>query len=171
MAKKKPEEDLDLGVEQEKGSKKKLIIIAAIALLLLVGGGLAAGWFLLGGDDTAEADNESEVPKVQLPAIYHQMDPVFVVNLPAGSKAKLLQASVQVMARTQETIDFVQNNDPMIRHNMLNLFGSHSDEELSSRSGKEKLQAEVIQQLNQIIKEQGGSGEVEAVFFTAFVMQ
>ena len=50
MAKKKPEEDLDLGVEQEKGSKKKLIIIAAIALLLLVGGGLAAGWFLLGDD-------------------------------------------------------------------------------------------------------------------------
>lgn len=171
MAKQKPEEDLDLGIEQEKGSKKKLIIIGAIVLVLLVGGGLVAGWFLMGGDDAAVADEEVEAPKEQQPAIYHRMDPVFVVNLPEGSKAKLLQASVQVMARTQETIDFVQHNDPMIRHNLLNLFGSHSGEELSSRSGKEKLQAEVMKQLNQIIKEQGGSGEVEAIYFTSFVMQ
>ena len=131
MAKKKPDEDLDLGIEQEKGPRKKLIIIIAIALLLLVGGGLGVGWFLLGGEDAEVADEQVEEEKEQQPAIYHPMDPVFVVNLPEGSKAKLLQASVQVMAREQETIDFVQHNDPMIRHNLLNLFGSHT------RSGAE----------------------------------
>lgn len=171
MAKKKPDEDLDLGIEQGKGSKKKLIIIVAIALLVLVGGGLGVGWFLLGGDDAEVADQPAKESKEQLPAIYHPMDPVFVVNLPEGSKAKLLQTSVQVMAREQETIDFVQRNDPMIRHALLNLFGSHTDQELATRDGKVKLQSEVMEQLNKIIKDQGGAGAVEAVYFTSFVMQ
>ena len=171
MAKKSPEEDLDLGIEQDKGSKKKLILIIAIALLVLVGGGLGIGWFLLGGDEAEVADVQENEQEAQQPAIYHPMDPVFVVNLPEGSKARLLQASVQVMARGQETIDFVEHNDPMIRHSLLNLFASHTDQELGTRNGKEKLQAEVMKRLNKIIKDQGGSGEVEAVYFTSFVMQ
>ena len=52
MAKKKPDEDLDLGIEQVKGSKKKLIIIITLGLLSLVGGGLGLGWFLFGGEET-----------------------------------------------------------------------------------------------------------------------
>lgn len=171
MAKTNPDEDLDLGIEPEKSSRKKRIIIATIALLLLSGGGLGVGWFLLGGEDAEVVGEPAGEEKEQQPAIYHPMDPVFVVNLPEGSSAKLLQAGVQVMAREQETIDFVQHNDPMIRHNLLNLFGSQSDQELSTRKGKDKLQAEVIKRLNQIIREQGGSGKVEAVYFTSFVMQ
>jgi flagellar protein FliL len=171
MAKKNLEEDLDLGIEPDKGSKKKLIIISAIALLVLIGGGLGIGWFLLGGEDAEVAEEQVEENKEQLPAIYYPMDPVFVVNLPEGSEAKLLQASVQVMARGQETIDFVQHNDPMIRHNLLNLFASHTGQELGTRKGKERLQTDVLKRLNKIIKDQGGSGEIEAVYFTSFVMQ
>jgi len=173
MARSNTEEDLDLGVEQDKGSRKKLIIIIATTLLLLVGGSLGVAWFLLGGEQAELADTQDGADKKQQPqpAIYYPMDPVFVVNLPEGGKAKLLQTSVQVMARGQQTIDFVQRNDPMIRHSLLNLFGSHTDAELSSRNGKEKLQAAVIKELNKIIKEQGGSGEIEAVYFTSFVMQ
>ena len=155
MAKNYPEEDLDLGIEQETGSsKKKLIIIIAAALFVLIGGGLGIGWFLLSGSDSDVADEqvEAEAGKKQQPAIYYPMEPMFVVNLPEGGKAKLLQAGVQVMAREQATIDFVKHNDPMIRHNLLNLFASHSDAELSSRDGKKKLQQKVIKQLNEIIE-------------------
>jgi flagellar protein FliL len=171
MARSNTEEDLDLGIEQETGSRKKLIIIIATVLVLLVGGSVGVAWFLLGGEPAELADAQEGADKEQQPAIYYPMDPVFVVNLPEGGKASLLQTGVQVMARGQQTIDFVQRNDPMIRHNLLNLFGSHTDAELSSRNGKEKLQAEVVRALNKIIKEQGGSGEIEAVYFTSFVMQ
>lgn len=173
MAKKIQEEDLDLGIEQEKGSKKKLILIIAVAVLVLLGGGLGVGWFLLSGDDSEQAgsETESDAAKSQQAAIYYPMEPIFVVNLPEGSKAKLLQTSIQVMAREQQIIDFIKHNDPMIRHSLLNLLASHTDSELNSRGGKVKLQSEVITQLNKLIKEQGGSGEVEAVYFTSFVMQ
>ncbi len=170
MAKKSPEEDLDLGIEQEPRSKK-LIIIIAVALLVLIGTGVGVWWFLLSGDEEQVAEESVEEEKVKQPAIYLPMEPAFVINLPAGSKAKLLQASIQVMSRGQETIDFIKHNDPMIRHNLLNLIGSHKDEELSTRDGKEKLQEEVKIALNKIIIDQGGSGEIEAVYFTSFVMQ
>lgn len=173
MAKKIKEEDLDLGIEPQKGSKKKLIIIIAVALLVLLGGGLGVGWFLLSGDEPEQASTEAEgdAAKQQQPALYYPMEPAFVVNLPEGGKARLLQTSVQVMAREQQIIDFIKYNDPMIRHSLLDLLAAKTDAELNSRDGKVKLQSEVIQQLNKLIKEQGGSGEVEAVYFTSFVMQ
>ncbi len=173
MAAAKLEEDLDLGIEKGKGSKKKLIIIGAVAAVLLLSGtGIA--WFLMSGDsDSSVADNaqDSSQETQQLPAIYLPLDPLFIVNLPPGSKAKLLQVGIQIMARDQSLIDFVQHNDPMIRHSLLNLLGSQSDETLISRSGKEKLQKEVIKSMNKIVKKQGGNGEIEAVYFTTFVMQ
>lgn len=170
MAKKKPDEDLDLGIEQGGGSKKKLILFIALGVLLLGGGGGAA-WFLLSGSGEETVEAKSAEGQQAMPAIYHSMTPVFVANLSEGSQAKLLQVSVEVMSRGQEAIDFVQQNDPLIRHNLLDLFGSHKDVELNSRAGKEKLQAEVVERMNQLITEQGGSGELEAVYFTQFVMQ
>lgn len=172
MAEDKLDEDLDLGIEKEPGSKKKLIIIiAGVLLLLIVGGG--AAWFFLSGDDDESAPEEEQetVTEEKAPAIYHALEPVFIVNLPTGGKVKMLQVGMQVMARNPETIAFIKHNDPMIRHNLLSLFGAQESTKLSDRSGKEKLQAEVLKVLNNIIKEQSGPGEIEAAFFTAFVMQ
>mgnify|MGYP002712997778 CR=1 FL=1 len=173
MAKQQEDEDLDLGAESGGGSKKKLIMIAAgVTLLLLIG--LAAGWFLMRGDEAAaleEGEAEAAVVKEKRPALYLPLNPVFVVNLPPGGKAKMLQIGVQVMARDPELIEFIKHNDPMVRHNLLSLFSSQQDSALRDRKGKEKLQAEVFKTINQILKDQQGPGEIEAVFFTSFVMQ
>lgn len=161
------DEDLDLGAENGSGSKKKLIIIiGGIVLLLVVGLGL--GLLFLGGD---EEGAEGEVVEAPLPAIYHPLDPVFVVNLPPGGRAKMLQVGVQVMARDPALVEFITHNDPMLRHNLLSLFGSKKDSVLRDRKGKEKLQQEVFDTINTILTEQGGPGQIEAVFFTSFVMQ
>ncbi|PLY15074.1 MAG: flagellar biosynthesis protein FliL [Sedimenticola sp.] len=169
MADAKIDEDLDLGIE--KGSNKKLIfIIAGVVLLLIIGG--VAGWFFLsGGDESEDAVAEEEVVEEKLPPAYHSLDPKFVVNLPPGGKAKMLQAGVDVMTRNPETIEFLVKNDPMIRHNLLNLFGEQDAAGLYDRAGKEKLQAKALEIINGIIKEQSGPGEVEAVYFSSFVMQ
>ncbi len=163
------DEDLDLGEESGAGSKKKLIIlIGGVVLLLLIG--LGVGFWFMGGDEPAEGEEVTE-EEVLKPAIYHPLNPVFVVNLPPGGKAKMLQVGVQVMARDPALIEFIKHNDPMLRHNLLSLFGSKKDSVLRDRKGKEKLQAEVHETINTILKEQGGPGEIEAVFFTSFVMQ
>jgi len=175
MAEDKLDEDLDLGIEQGAGAKKKIIIIGgAVVLLLLIG--LGVGWFLMGGEEDAgeEADEEAVeevVEEEKLPAVYHPLKPVFVVNLPPGGKAKMLQISIQVMSRDPALVEFLKHNDPMIRNTLLVLLGNQEDSKIRDRKGKEKLQQDVLNAVNKIVKDQEGPSEAEAVFFTSFVMQ
>ncbi|MCP4089724.1 MAG: flagellar biosynthesis protein FliL [Gammaproteobacteria bacterium] len=185
MAEEEVDEDLDLGEEQQGGSKKKLIIIAGAAVLVLLLGGGAA-WFFMSGDEEAapesaeteqadgdekDTDADKDGGKEQGPALYRSLDPVFVVNLPPDSGAKMMQIGVNLMMRSPKLLEFVKLNDPMIRHQLLNLFSVQDAKALRKRSGKEKLQGEALEAIQKIVKEQGGPGKVEAVYFTSFVMQ
>ena len=181
MAEKQAEEDLDLGEEKQGASKGKLMIIigAAVLVLALCGG---AAWFFMSGDeeagaetaDTEQADGDkkaAEEEEEKGPAMYHSLAPVFVANLPPGSGAKMLQVGVDVMMRSQELLDFIKLNDPMIRHKPLDLFSTQDAKTLRKRAGKEKLQAAALEVIQKIVKEQDGPGKVEALYFTSFVMQ
>lgn len=180
MAEEELEEDLDLGEEKEGGSKKKLIIIggAALLVLILAGGG---AWFFLSGDDAATETAETEETEGDSkkaeedtekgPAMYHTLKPLFVVNLPQDTSAKMMQIGVDLMVRSPELLEFIKTNDPMIRHQLLNLFSTQDASKLRKRAGKEKLQEEVKAAIQKIVTDQGGPGEIEAVYFTSFVMQ
>ncbi len=179
------DDELDLGTEKAPRPWKKILVIVLGALLLLGAAGGAAYFFLAPseksekineeGDEQADAQ-EGEAPQDEPeeekgPAVYQSLSPVFVANLPPGGKAKMLQIGVEVMTRSEELADFLKHNDPMIRHNLLKLFSTRKASELADRAGKEKLQADVLAELQRIVKEQGGPGNVEAVYFTSFVMQ
>lgn len=166
-------EDLDLGDEKAPGKKKLIIIIAAVVLLLGVGAG--AYFFLLAGDETteegAEGSEEAEVAEEDKgPVFYHALDPAFVVNL--EGKPSMLQISLQVRVRGEETVAFLKHNDPMIRHQFLSLLSTQDGKELQKRASKEKLQGELLAELQKIMKElKGPDGHIEALYFTAFVTQ
>jgi flagellar protein FliL len=179
MAEEELEEDLDLGEEKEGGSKKKLIIIGGAVLLVLILGG-AGAWFFLSGDDAAapetaqteeDGGEQKDADAAKGPAMYHSLAPVFVVNLPPGTGAKMMQVGIDVMVRSPELLEIIKTNDPMVRHQLLNLFSSQDASSLRKRSGKEKLQAEVKAAIQKIVTDQGGSGDIEAVYFTSFVLQ
>lgn len=165
------DEELDLG--EEKSSKSKLIIIIAIVAVLLIGGAVAVFFLLMGDDETAEGDAASseqvEAEKELSPAQYIELKPAFVVNLPG--RPSLLQIGVSVRVRSDEMVAFIQHNDPMIRHNLLNLLSGADATALKERKNKESLQAQMLQELNRVVTELQGPGEVEALYFTSFVMQ
>lgn len=172
------DDELDLGVEKAPAPWKKIIIIT-FGVLLLVGIGVGVAYFVFApseaekSEETVAQNGEQEAEEKKGPAVYQDFKPVFVVNLtPDGKhKAKMLQIGVQALMHSQELVDFLKHNDPMIRHHFLKLFGSRTASELVSLEGKEKLQADLLKELQRIIDEQGGPGTVEAVFFTSFVMQ
>ncbi len=172
------DDELDLGTEKAPAPWKKILVIA-LGMLLLVGVGVGITYFLLAPSDedtsqeAAQGGETEEKEEEKGPAIYWDFEPVFVVNLsPDGkSRAKMLQIGVQALTRSEDLIEFLKHNDPMIRHHFLKLFGSRTASGLASRKGKEKLQEDVLKELQRIVDEQGGTGTVEAVFFTSFVMQ
>ncbi len=174
------DDELDLGVEKASAPWKKIVIIV-FAGLLLIGIGVGVAYFLFVPSDEDKTEEvakdgevEEEAEEEKGPAVYQNFKPVFVVNLSPDSnkrKAKMLQIGVQALTHNQELVDFLKHNDPMIRHHFLKLFGTLTASSLVSKEGKEKLQKDLLEELQRIVDEQGGTGTVDAVFFTSFVMQ
>jgi flagellar FliL protein len=51
------------------------------------------------------------------------------------------------------------------------LFGQQHAFDLSSRAGKETLQAKALAEIQRVLKEETGSPGIEAVYFSSFVIQ
>lgn len=151
------------------------IIIGAI---FIIAAGGAGAYFLLGqksSDAPAKADAKAGKEKAaepKGPAIYVKLDPPLVVNFEAQGVMRFLQVTLEVMTRDQAVADMVKRNDPMIRNDLLLLFGNQQVEAINSREGKEKLRADALQTIAGIVSAEGGDGKkVEQLYFTSFVMQ
>jgi flagellar FliL protein len=153
-----------------KSKKGKLIIILALTVLLLAGGGVAA-WLALGGGHHAK--KTEQVKKEPLaPPQYVALDPPFVVNFESEQQVRFLQVTAQVMSRDPVTVELLKTNDPVVRNDLLMLFGGQKYEIVSTREGKEALRTQTLAAVRKIVAEAGGKPEkVEAVYFTSFVMQ
>jgi flagellar FliL protein len=154
-----------------KSSKKLLIII--VSAVVVLGGGGAGAWFAFAGNGDAEkAEAEHPEPEVKLPAQFVALDPPFVVNFGPGSSARFLQIAVQLMTRDPLLVEFLKSNTPIIRNDLLLLFGNKQVEEVATNEGKEALRAAALAAVRQIITAEGQKPEtLEAVYFTSFVMQ
>ena len=152
-----------------KGKSKLLMII--IAAVIVLGGAGAGAWYFLSQDtDGKVAKAEKKHP--DLPAQYVALDPPFVVNFEASQLVRFLQITVQVMTRELETVELIKSNDPVIRNDLLLLFGNQKYELIATREGKEKLRKDALESIRKIVQQGGGKPEsVEAVYFTSFVMQ
>ncbi len=152
------------------GGKGKLIIIAVAALVALTGGGGAAWLFLARGGASAKHEApRAEAPK---PPIFVALDPPFVVNFEAEQQVRFLQITVQLMSRDPATIELLKANDPVVRNDLLLLFGNQKYAEVATLAGKEKLRAQALAAVRKVIAGAGGQADkLEAIYFTSFVMQ
>ena len=172
---------LEAAPEAPKPKKKGALIMILVAVVALAIGGGAA-FFLVGKSDNAEAADSEDggkdakgkkgEAKPKEPAQYVKLDPPFVVNFEAKGLMRFLQVTVEVMTRDPETVELIKKNDPMIRNDLILLFGNQKYESISTREGKEQLRADALKVVAKVIGEEGGKAEkVEQLFFTSFVMQ
>lgn len=119
-----------------------------------------------GGDEASVAD-ETE----QQIALYQKLEPTFVVNFQAEESLRFLQVTVELMARDEKVIAAVEQHMPVIRNNLIILFSSQDFTTISTRVGKERIRAQVLAEIQKILKEKTGQPGVEEVYFTSFVMQ
>ena len=159
------------------GGKGKWITI--IIAVVLVGAGAGAGAFLgpfFHSSPTADKhDKKASKPAKEVvkgPPLYAALDPPFVVNFEADQAVRFLQITVQVMSRDQPTLDLLKANDPVVRNDLLLLFGNQKYATISTSAGKEKLRADSLEAVRKVVAGAGGKPElVEAIYFTSFVMQ
>jgi flagellar FliL protein len=176
MAQQIPTLEAAPGQEGAKGAPKKkgkLGLILTIAAMLVLGGGGTWAYFLFAGshkDKKASVTKQEAHPKG--PALYVALDPPFVVNFEAEQLVRFLQVTVQLMSRDPATVDLIKANDPVVRNDLLLLLGNQSYATISSREGKEKLRLQSLEAVRKVVVAAGGKADqVEAVYFTSFVMQ
>ena len=156
------------------GGRKRLVIIAAGVLVLLLGAAGAAFFLLDTEEPTLAEDAEAESKPAEVEQgepVYHSFEPPFVVSLPPGGPAGMLQIGIDVMTRTPGVAETLEANDPMLRHHMLNLLEAQQAADLMTVEGKQALQAAIHDLLSEKLKELDQSGEIKGVFFTQLVMQ
>jgi len=150
--------------------KRPWLIIIIASVLVLGGGAAAAVWFFAHGSKAKSA--KQEAPHPTGPALYVALDPPFVSNFEAEQLVRFLQITVQVMSRDAATVELIKANDPVIRNDLLLLFGNQKYTEIATREGKQRLRTQALESVRRVVAASGGHPErVEAVYFTSFVMQ
>ena len=155
------EEELELDVNQPKGSKMTTILLIVLIVLVLVMGGVGA-WLFLGSDDSSgESSDSAEKEEVVLgPLKYLTMVPEFVVNFGPGSKVRYLQVDLQIATRDEAALDTVRTYRPVLRNDILVVLSGVSFDDLRERGGKEALQKKLLQTINKVVLSAGHAAPV-----------
>lgn len=143
-----------------------LLIGIGVAVLVV---GIGAALMLT---RSSHASHARTATKPAGPPLYLALDPPFVVNFQADQIVRFLQVSVEVMSRDPHTLELLKDNDPVVRNDLLILFGNQKYSSLASPEGKEQLRADALTTIRKDLVQAGGDPKrLEAVYFTSFVMQ
>jgi flagellar FliL protein len=106
-------------------------------------------------------------------AIYYAIEDPFTINFlnQSEQKARYLQIKVTLRAYNQEMIDSATSNLPMIQDALRTLFSAQKSETLNSVEGRKRLQSASLDTVKTILKEETGKDNLDAVYFTSFVLQ
>jgi len=151
------DQELELDVNQPKGSKTTTILIVIIAVLVLVMGGVGA-WLFLGGDDGGDSSSSDSAVKEEKnlePLKYLTLVPEFVVNFGPGNKVRYLQVDLQIATRDEAALKTISTYRPVLRNDILIVLSGMSFENLKERSGKEALQKTLLNTINKVVASAG----------------
>ena len=168
MAKQSAKSDDDAQEKPAKGRKKLFILIGiGLLALLLSAGGVA--FFLLNDDEVPEETEPAE--PVKQVALYQPLDPAFVVNYAAGGRQRYMQVSVVLLGRDAEGMAKLNQHLPLIRNQLVMLFGSEEFEALATPEGKEALREKASLAVKSLLEKEVGDPVIESVLFTNLVLQ
>ena len=182
------DEDLDLdsgGGEEVPKSSKKMLIIIIIGVVLLIIVAVLGTLFLTGtfddkseqteisqntgSDDASEPEDDSPEDLAELS--YWPLEPPFVLNFEGKSKARYMQIGLEVSISNEKAFAAVKKHIPVIRNEIVLLLSGQKYEEMVTPDGKEQLRAELIETINNILKQHRVKDGIDNIYFTSFVMQ
>ena len=110
-------------------------------------------------------------PKQHKEPIYYKFDPPFVVNIQGETGTRFLQLTIEAMTYDQSATADIDQHMPVIRNNIVLLLSDVSYEQLSTLEGKQKMRADILSEIQKVLKEKTGKSGIEEVYLTSIVMQ
>ncbi|WP_230473604.1 flagellar basal body-associated FliL family protein [Dyella choica] len=155
------EDEAPATTTKKKGGRA--MMFAGIAMLVLLGAG---GYLYTRGHGAQAAATPPKPPELFLP-----LDPAFVVNFQDQDATRYLQVGVTVMTHDPAAVQAMKESDPVIRNALVMLFSSQTYAGLSDITGKQKLQNQALDAVRKVVADKTGKPDVDALYFTSFVMQ
>ena len=184
MAEEETKEETEAPAEKKSGNMLLIIIIVVLVLLILLG---AVGFLLMGGDDEEEMQS-APVEKVKSKkssksrksssvsmddsrqlseiGILYPLD-TFTVNLKSDAGRRYLKVTMSLELEGEELSLELDAKTAVLRDRIIRILSSKTLEEISSKKGKGKVSAQVMDTLNSMIAD----GEIKGIYFTEFVIQ
>ena len=165
-------------IEEPKGSGIKKIIMFAVVGLVMLGVGIGGTVFMMGSGDSSSEEMAEEMMEEEMmeepmmkESIYHDLHPAFVANFSGQSKKRYMQVYVVAMANEQSVIDDLKLHMPAVRNNILMTLSRKTSDEVATVEGKEMLRQEVLETVQETMREKTGEEGIQDLYFTKFVAQ
>jgi flagellar FliL protein len=153
-----------------------------VAIVLALGGSGAAGWFYMQSQELAAAaaaappaaDGETGTAAKQIvtqESFYVSLQPPFVANYDNDGETGYYQVRVELLSYDKELEKAVDMHNPRIRDRLLMLFNSQTTASLRGRDAIAALRAKAKEEVDMALTEATGRSAVDAVLFSAFVIQ
>lgn len=141
-----------------------------VLLLLIVVVILTTLWAVNRHQERQAAEQATQVDAAPA-AIYVPLDPPFVVNFESRGRLRFLQVSLTAMTRDADIAAGIEAHMPLLRSNLLMMVSGESYEALQTEEGKDALNLQARQIIDDILRREIGKSGVEQLLFTNFVMQ
>ncbi len=174
--------------EEEQPKEKKssnmlmIIIIVVLILIIIIGGAIA---FLMMSDDKEAVDEKAPQTKEKTVSkkkrassvmddtrslseigVLYPLD-TFTVNLKSDSGRRYLKVTMSLEVNGEELSLELDAKSAVLRDRIIRILTSKTLEEISSKKGKAKVTAQIMDTLNSMIVD----GSIEGIYFTEFVIQ
>ena len=167
----------DKPVKKKGGGIMKLLMMVVGAVVLIGAGGAggiyaAQSGMIGGGAPAAKAKGHGEAAEhsEEGSARYYAIEQGFTSNL--RDSDSFVQASVAVSMHGDEKVtDVIKTNEPALRSVILQTLADQDYPTMSSMPGRQELRKKLRDVLNAELKSVTGSGGIDNVYFTAFVLQ
>ena len=160
------------GAEEKSGGMGKMLLIGGIAVVMLVVGIFAGPAVMNMISPPPPEEGEEPAVEAKGPAIYQSLHPPLVVNFKdSAGDSHFMQITMEVMSRDQNVINAVRDHTPVIRNSLILLFSGAVYDEVTTREGKEQMLADGLAEIRKVMADTTDAELIEAVYFTALVIQ
>jgi len=131
---------------------------------------IACTWVfgLIPGHENAWAEEHEEKGSAQ----YYDLKPAFVANFGTSTKKlKFVKANVSIRASSEQAVSMVVMHEPLVRHQIVLLLSRQTEESLSASAGQESVRVEALNLVQEALKKETGSPQIDDLLFTSFVVQ
>lgn len=102
---------------------------------------------------------------------YVALTPSFVTNYGNDSRLHYLKVDISVRVESMPNSHIVEQHTPQIRHQIILLLSQQTSEGVNTHEGRQKLRADALQAVQEVLKAEEGDKIVTDLLFDNFVVQ